>query len=54
MQSGLGHLILDARNFLRTDLVIAGMLIVGVIGFVLDRGMAWLERRLQRHLRVTA
>jgi len=47
-QSGLGYFILDARNFLRTDLVIVGMLLVGVLGLLLDRLMARAERRIKR------
>lgn len=39
MRSGLGYMILDARNFLRTDLVIAGMIIIGFIGFMLNKLM---------------
>ena len=43
--SGLGYLILDSRNAgQRYDLVVAGMLIVGVIGLVLDLAMSRLER----------
>ncbi len=49
MRSGLGFMILDARNFLRTDLVIAGMVSIGVIGFVLDTLMSSFERRVERH-----
>ena len=45
-RSGLGFLIIDARNFLRTDLILMAMAMVGAIGFVIDRGVAWLERRL--------
>lgn len=47
-QSGLGYFILDARNFLRTDLVIVGMLLVGALGLLLDRLMAAAERRVRR------
>lgn len=47
-QSGLGYFILDARNFLRTDLVIVGMLLVGTLGLLLDRLMARIERRIKR------
>ena len=43
MQSGLGFMILDARNFLRIDRVVSGMVIVGLIGFILDRGMVFVE-----------
>jgi NitT/TauT family transport system permease protein len=45
VNSGLGFLILDARNAgNRYDLVVAGMVLVGVIGFVIDVGMRRLER----------
>jgi NitT/TauT family transport system permease protein len=44
--SGLGYLILDSRNAgQRYDLVVAGMLIVGVIGLALDVAMSRLTRR---------
>jgi NitT/TauT family transport system permease protein len=44
--SGLGYLILDSRNAgQRYDLVVAGMLIIGVIGLALDVCMSRLERR---------
>lgn len=40
VNSGLGFLIVDARNAgNRYDLVVAGMLIIGVIGLLLDLGM---------------
>ncbi|HZR07178.1 MAG TPA: ABC transporter permease [Myxococcales bacterium] len=45
-RTGLGFLIVDARNFLRTDLILMAMVLIGAIGFVIDRGVAWLERRL--------
>ena len=35
-QSGLGYMIIDARNNLRTDILLATMLVIGEIGFVLD------------------
>ena len=46
-QSGLGFLIVDSRNFLRTDLIVAGMLTVGILGLGLDRLVAWAERRVR-------
>lgn len=52
-QSGLGYLIIDARNFLRTDQVIAGMLVVGALGLLLDRLMAALERKVRRRWGMT-
>ena len=36
-RDGLGYLIWDARNQLRPDLVVVGMVVIGVIGVVIDR-----------------
>jgi NitT/TauT family transport system permease protein len=45
VSSGLGFLIVDARNAgNRYDLVVAGMVIIGIIGLLLDLGMRSLER----------
>jgi NitT/TauT family transport system permease protein len=45
LRSGLGYLIIDSRNAgNRYDLVVAGMLIIGVIGLLLDVAVRRLER----------
>lgn len=45
VSSGLGFLIVDARNAgNRYDLVVAGMVIIGLIGLLLDLGMRSLEQ----------
>jgi NitT/TauT family transport system permease protein len=45
VNSGLGYLIIDARNAgKRYDLVVAGMLMIGLIGLVLDLLVRSLER----------
>ena len=45
LRSGLGYMIMDSRNAgNRYDLVIAGMIIIGVIGLSLDSSMRRLER----------
>jgi len=45
LRSGLGYLIIDSRNAgNRYDLVIAGMIIIGLIGLFLDFAMRLLER----------
>jgi NitT/TauT family transport system permease protein len=45
VNSGLGFLIVDARNAgNRYDLVVAGMVLIGVIGLLLDIGMRSLEK----------
>jgi len=44
VDSGLGYLIIDARNAgKRYDLVVAGMLLIGVIGLLLDTGIRRVE-----------
>jgi NitT/TauT family transport system permease protein len=45
-RTGLGFLIIDSRNFLRTDLIVMAMALIGAIGFVIDRAVSSLERRL--------
>jgi NitT/TauT family transport system permease protein len=45
VNSGLGYLIIDARNAgKRYDLVVAGMLMIGLIGLILDLLVRNLER----------
>lgn len=45
VDSGLGYLIIDSRNAgKRYDLVVAGMLVIGVIGLLLDLLLRRLER----------
>jgi ABC-type nitrate/sulfonate/bicarbonate transport system permease component len=44
--SGLGFLISYYRELLRSDLILVGMISIGAIGFLMDRGLLWLERKL--------
>lgn len=45
VNSGLGYLIIDARNMgARYDLVVAGMVLIGLIGWLLDLLMRQVER----------
>ena len=43
---GLGQMVLNASNFLRTDIVIMGIVVIGVVAYVFDLFMRWVERRL--------
>lgn len=43
-QSGLGYLIIDARNNLRTDMLLAGIIFIGVIGLILDKLIGQVEK----------
>ncbi len=44
VRSGLGYLIVDARNGLRMDLVVCGMIVIGAIGILLDLVFARLAK----------
>jgi ABC-type nitrate/sulfonate/bicarbonate transport system permease component len=43
--SGLGFLINDARTLLRTDIVIVGMITIGIVGLAIDRTIRVLGKR---------
>jgi NitT/TauT family transport system permease protein len=44
--TGLGSVIMDGRTLSRTDLVITGMIVIGVCGFVTDRIIVAISNRL--------
>jgi len=44
--SGLGQMVLNASNFLRTDIVVMGIIIIGALAYAFDGLMRMLERRL--------
>ena len=46
VQTGLGALIMDARQLSRTDIVISGMIVIGLIGFLSDWAVMLIGRRL--------
>ena len=48
VQTGLGAIIMEARQLSRTEIVIAGMVTIGVLGFVSDQLVQMLGRRLLR------
>ena len=41
---GLGQMVLNASNFLRTDIVIMGIVVIGVIAYLFDLLMRYIER----------
>ncbi len=43
---GLGQMVLNASNFLRTDIVIMGIIVIGVVAYLFDLFMRWVERRV--------
>lgn len=44
--SGIGYLIMDARQLSQTDIVLVGMITIGVLGKLLDEALKYVERRL--------
>ena len=43
---GLGQMVLNASNFLRTDIVIMGIIVIGVVAYLFDLLMRWVEGRV--------
>src|SRR5215467_8542223 len=48
VQTGLGAIIMEARQLSRTEIVICGMIVIGIAGFVTDRLVLLIGRRLLR------
>ena len=44
--SGLGWLISDARSVLRTDIILVGMISIGIAGLVIDQGLRWVAKKM--------
>ncbi|MBP2301866.1 ABC transporter permease subunit [Azospirillum picis] len=44
--TGIGQMVLNASNFLRTDIVLMGIFVIGFFAAIFEFGMRWLERRL--------
>ncbi|PYD59312.1 ABC transporter permease [Novacetimonas maltaceti] len=45
-ESGIGHMMMDAQDFLRTDIILVGLVIYGVLGLLSDQAVRLLEARL--------
>lgn len=50
---GLGYLIVYGRQLFQLDLVMAAVLVVGALGYLIDRALNWLEARLTQGRVVT-
>jgi NitT/TauT family transport system permease protein len=48
VQTGLGAIIMEARQLSRTEIVISGMVTIGVLGFLSDQAVQSIGRRLLR------
>lgn len=45
-KSGLGWMVLDASNYLRSDIIFVGIIIMGITGIILDRLIQFIEKKL--------
>lgn len=45
-KSGLGWMVLDASNYLRSDIIFVGIIIMGITGILLDQGLRILEKKI--------
>lgn len=45
-QMGLGQMIQEASMYFKMDIVLMGIIIIGIVGTILDRAISLLERRL--------
>nr|WP_239029625.1 ABC transporter permease subunit [Novacetimonas pomaceti] len=45
-ESGIGHMMMDAEDFLRTDIILLGLVIYGLLGLVSDQVVRFLEGML--------
>ena len=46
VQTGLGAIIMEARQLSRTEIVISGMIVIGVFGFLSDQLVMLIGKRL--------
>ncbi len=52
--SGLGYLVMSARSLVRTDEMVVGMILIGVVGLMMEQLLALVERALLPWNRATA
>ncbi len=44
--SGIGWMVLDASNFLKSEVIFVGIIIMGITGVIIDAGLRLIERKL--------
>lgn len=44
--SGIGWMVFDASNFLKSDVIVVGILVMGFTGIIIDFGLRYLESRM--------
>jgi NitT/TauT family transport system permease protein len=46
--SGIGYLLVKGQASISTSIVMSGMIAIGIVGFIIDALLQWLQRYLQR------
>lgn len=44
--SGIGWMVLDASNFLKSEVIFVGILVMGITGILIDAGLRFLEKKM--------
>ncbi len=44
--SGIGWMVLDASNFLKSEVIFVGIIIMGITGVIIDAGLRFLEKNI--------
>ncbi len=44
--SGIGWMVLDASNFLKSEVIFVGIIIMGITGVIIDAGLRYLEKKI--------
>ena len=44
--SGIGWMVLDASNFLKSEVIFVGIIIMGITGVIIDAGFRYLEENI--------
>lgn len=44
--SGIGWMVVDAGDYLRSDVIFVGIITMGITGLILENGILWIEKKL--------
>ena len=44
--SGIGWMVVDAGDYLRSDVIFVGIIIMGLTGLILENGILWIEKKI--------
>ena len=44
--SGIGWMVVDAGDYLRSDVIFVGIIVMGITGLILENGILWIEKKI--------